>query len=205
MTCVICCEPIPDDEKERLIWPTCKHVFHKVCAMNACQYSIKCPMCRHEDETFTARQITLLDVLREYDSSIPDNVNHVIIQTEPNELNESSSFIDLNQRFQDSLDSYENSIRERRNYMSKRRRLIKSSEKLSQLSGTIKKQECLMKNASKDLKEAWSEFMKHEWKNNAEIRNKRINYNRKRDNLARYKRELRKIVEAHIGPEPELF
>ena len=202
MTCVICCEPIPEYEKERLVWPTCNHVFHKICAMNACQYSIKCPMCRHEDDGITARQITILDVLREHDTLITDNVNRVIMHTEPNE---SFSFTDLNERLQDSLNSYENNMRARRNYMSKRRRLIRSNTKLSKLNVMIKKEEYLMKDVTRELKETWSEIMKHEWKNNVKLCDTRSNYNRKRDVLTRHRRELKKIIETHIGPEPELF
>ena len=67
MTCVICCESIPDDEKERLIWPTCNHVFHKVCAMNACQYSIKCPMCNKTCEyDYNARTGKFEDLAKNY-------------------------------------------------------------------------------------------------------------------------------------------
>jgi len=205
MTCVICCEPMPEDERERLVWPTCNHVFHKVCAMNACQYSIKCPLCRHEDTTFTARQITLLDVLREYDSSIPDNVNHVIIQTEPHENNETASFLDLNHRLQESLDSYENSMRNRRNYMTKRRKIIKSDKQLTILNEVIKKDERFMKEITKDLSNTWSDFMKREWKNNKDICIKKKEYIYRRDKLARHKRELKKKIESQIGPVPELI
>ena len=38
-----------------------------------------------------------------------------------------------------------------------------------------------------------------------EICDKKSKYNRKRDMLARHKCELKKIIEAHIGPEPESF
>ena len=71
-TCGICLETITDE----LAWPSCGHMFHKTCAMNAVQYDTRCPMCRSVSEDLKPRVFDAVDLVR---LIIP----HAVIVREP--------------------------------------------------------------------------------------------------------------------------
>ena len=54
MVCPICLDDL-DDAGTTMCMPTCNHRVHTWCALQAAQYDVRCPVCRHKDERVSSR------------------------------------------------------------------------------------------------------------------------------------------------------
>lgn len=217
--CAICCEEVVSDG-DSMGWPGCGHMFHKTCVMNACQYSMKCPVCRFDDARLTTRQFSLADILRDVDISIPASVNHIVFHASTTTAS-TNEFADANvtmsaedepevvqtmhaqEQLYDS-DFVETTFRRIvQRYNARRRRFINTNTKLRSLEALIKEDERAHRAVSQRLSSEWNLLLKREWKENVHIHAIKREYDRYRDRIARRKRTLRAHVEREMGPSPD--
>lgn len=176
--CPICLEAIDTSSKDSLFWPSCNHKVHTLCALNAAQYDVRCPMCRTLDEKIKVR-----------DSSLEEGGEE--------DSDDSENFLETVERM---ILEHERNMK---NYKSKRYRLIRSDEKMKKLHTKVQESDRILRTFDRDLDREWSSLQKTMWNTNKKICSLR---NHRKTALRRngyFNRRLDAEVEKRIGSPPE--
>lgn len=175
--CPICLGEMKESCNDSLLWPSCNHRVHTLCALNAAQYDVRCPMCRTLDDKIKVR-----DSVEEGGEEDSDD---------------SENFLETVERM---IVEHERNMK---NYKSKRYRLIRSDEKMRKLHAKVQESDRILKTYDRDLDREWNILQKSMWNTNKKICSLR---NHRKGALRRsgyFNRRLDAEVEKRIGSPPE--
>ena len=177
--CPICLEQVDASCNDSLLWPSCGHKVHTLCALNAAQYDVRCPMCRSLDDKIKVRNSSTEEGQEEDDSDDSENfletVERMIVEHERN----------------------------MKNYKSKRYRLIRSDDKMRKLYTKVQETERVLKTFDRDLDREWNTLQKTIWNTNKKIGSLRNNRKSALRRNGYFNRRLDTEVEKRIGSPPD--
>ena len=202
--CVICCDSM--ESREVLKWPGCCHEFHSSCALNAAQYDVRCPLCRHTCDDIIPRKYTLIDALEQMFQgpvrvAAENQPPAVTVQTSPSGIaivDMMPANVDFAQRQNDTRREF---LRTMRSYAARRRRVVNGNPRLMELRTKIKCEERELAEHDKRMCDTWRERSNSLW-NADEFTSLRREHTRLQRRLTRHRLAMRRHLEGIIGEEP---
>lgn len=197
LECPVCLEVMQDDAT-MLRHPGCGHAMHTVCALNAAQYDVRCPLCRgaHADlkprcEDEEEGQGSTTVVMRAAISRASMELLREVVAREGFEL-----------PADDDDDEEEERLRARRRWSGRKQRLLRARPDLRDLSERMRGEQRAVRAERASLDRLWARKERALWAEDEEVGEARERCRRLARRASRLKCRLERLLEAHIGPPP---